>query len=89
MIESNVTDADILRAHEREQEKAVVEEEPATLSKLVMAAFKRAKRASEKQNVKTREIVADLRRQREGTDVVVEVRKSVSCGQKTLLEYCS
>ena len=87
MIESNVTDADILRAHEREQEKAVVDEEPTALSKPVMAAFERAKRASEKQNVKTREIIEDLRRQREGTDVVVEVCKSVDCVQKTIFDF--
>lgn len=87
MIESNVTDADILRAHEREQEKAVVEEEPATLSNLVMAAFKQAKMASEKQNVKTRESIEELRREREGEGVIVEVRKSVSCVQKTIFDF--
>ena len=87
MIESNVTDADILRAHEREQEKAVVEEEPATLSKPVMAAFKRAKMASEKQNAKTRESIEELRREREGDGAIVEVRKSVSCVQKTIFDF--
>ena len=86
-VETIVTDEDLLRTYESEQRKAAANIEPTALSKSVMAAFKRAKKASDKQNVRTREIIADLRRQREGTDVVAEVRKSVNCVQKTIFDF--
>ena len=86
MTETVVTDEDILRAYESEQRK-VDDDIELAISKQVMAAFKRAKKASKKQNARSCEIVAGLRRQREDADVVVAVREPVSCIQKTLFDF--
>lgn len=62
-LETTVTDADLHRA------QAAAEPEPpvaAAVSKQVMAAYRRAKRAGDAENTRALRIADELRREREG-----------------------
>ena len=79
---TDATDEDIIRAIDNEKTPPTPDDD--TLSKAVMTAFRRAKKASMVQNAQSRQIAAECRQQRD-PDAVPKVPR----GQTTIMDYAA